>query len=409
MNLLGAKLYDPTTAVTKNTTAALAMTALDTTNLRIAFTIPSHGMVRVRLMGVIHGATTFPSILLGVMNGSTVVGRVAPVQSLGNTAVATALVNVEADFIVTGLTPGAVNWDAAYGVETLVAATGIKYGGPNDTTANNAFGGFAFEVWDPKPNGDILTSIADTRMANLDAAVSSRMASYTQPSGFLAATFPGGTIASTTNISAGTIGTAINLTNAPTSGDFTAAMKTSLNAATPSVTVNDKTGFSLAVAPLDAAGTRSAIGLATANLDTQLAALDTDILSRLATASYTAPLSASGVRTAVGLASANLDTQLSNINNKTTNLPTSPAAVSDVDAISTLLTGAQVEPGQGIPAANASVLNKIAYLYKAWRNKKTQTATTGSLYNDDDTTVAQKFTIADDGTTFTSGKVNSGP
>lgn len=42
--------------------------------------------------------------------------------------------------------------------------------------------------------------------------------------------------------------TATNLTNAPTAGDFTAAMKTSLNAATPTVTagtVSDKTGYSL--------------------------------------------------------------------------------------------------------------------------------------------------------------------
>lgn len=83
-------------------------------------------------------------------------------------------------------------------------------------------------------------------LTNLDAAVSSRMATYTQPTGFLAATFPTGTIANTTNITAGTITTATNLTNAPTSGDFTAAMKTSLNAATPAVTVSDKTGFKLA-------------------------------------------------------------------------------------------------------------------------------------------------------------------
>jgi hypothetical protein len=50
-------------------------------------------------------------------------------------------------------------------------------------------------------------------------------------------TFPtNSTLASTTNITAGTITTATtatNLTNAPTAGDFTAAMKTSLNAATP--------------------------------------------------------------------------------------------------------------------------------------------------------------------------------
>lgn len=153
MNLLKAVIYDPAGAVTKNTTAALAMTALDTTNLRLAITVPAHGMVRFRLVGVIHGATTFPSVLLGVMNGAVVLGRVAPVQSLGNTAVATALVNIEAEFTVTGLTPGAMNVDAAYGVETLVAATGIKYGGANNATANDAFGGFVFEAWDPQPLG----------------------------------------------------------------------------------------------------------------------------------------------------------------------------------------------------------------------------------------------------------------
>lgn len=93
-----------------------------------------------------------------------------------------------------------------------------------------------------------LTALGDTRIANLDGTITSRMASYSQPSGFLAATFPTGTIANTTNITAGTITTATtatNLTNAPTTGDFTAAMKTSLNAATPAVTVSDKTGFSL--------------------------------------------------------------------------------------------------------------------------------------------------------------------
>jgi hypothetical protein len=88
--------------------------------------------------------------MLGVLNGAAIVGRVAPAQNLGNTAVATALVKVEADFIATGLTPGAMNCDAAYGVETLVAATGLKYGGPNNATANDAFGAFCFEAWDPQ-------------------------------------------------------------------------------------------------------------------------------------------------------------------------------------------------------------------------------------------------------------------
>ena len=80
-------------------------------------------------------------------------------------------------------------------------------------------------------------SVTGLTASNLDATVSSRMATYTQPTGFLAATFPAGTVANTTNITAGTITTATNLTNAPTAGDFTATMKTSLNAATPASVV----------------------------------------------------------------------------------------------------------------------------------------------------------------------------
>lgn len=50
---------------------------------------------------------------------------------------------------------------------------------------------------------------------------------------------------------------------------------------------------------LDAAGVRAAIGLASANLDTQLSGLDTQILTRLATAGYTAPPTSSDNATAV--------------------------------------------------------------------------------------------------------------
>lgn len=47
------------------------------------------------------------------------------------------------------------------------------------------------------------------------------------------------------NITAGTITTVSNLTNAPTNGDFTSTMKNSLNASTPAG-ITDKAGFSLA-------------------------------------------------------------------------------------------------------------------------------------------------------------------
>jgi hypothetical protein len=73
---------------------------------------------------------------------------------------------------------------------------------------------------------------------------------------------------------------------------------------------------------LDAAGVRSAIGLASANLDTQIADLPTvaEFEARsipsadyFVVGDYTAPLDASGVRSAVGLATANLDTQLAEL------------------------------------------------------------------------------------------------
>lgn len=76
-------------------------------------------------------------------------------------------------------------------------------------------------------------------LSRLDGTVTSRMATYTQPTGFLAATFPSGTVANTTNITAGTITTVTNLTNAPTNGDFTATMKTSAQtAADAAITAN---------------------------------------------------------------------------------------------------------------------------------------------------------------------------
>lgn len=148
MPLLAGKLYDPATAVSLSCAAVLPMTAMDTTNLRLTFTAPASGTVLVRLSATVHGATTMPSILLGVLEGATVRGRQSPVGGLKNTAVATAMVSQEAAFLVTGLTPGQpYTWDAAYGVETLVASTAIKYGGPNNSTANDSFGGLAFEIW----------------------------------------------------------------------------------------------------------------------------------------------------------------------------------------------------------------------------------------------------------------------
>lgn len=72
-------------------------------------------------------------------------------------------------------------------------------------------------------------------------------------------------------------------------------------------------GTALPAAAADAAGGLPISDAGGLDLDTLLAYLDAAISSRLASASYTTPLDAAGIRTALGLASANLDTQLGTI------------------------------------------------------------------------------------------------
>ena len=147
-NLLGAKLYDPAAAVTKVMTSLLAMTAIDTSNLRITFTAPASGKVLVRMKTAFHGSTTYGNCMLGVLDSTTVRARGTPLGALKTTSLATTHVPLEHTAVVSGLTGGnSYTWDAAYAVQVISGAGGIKYGGPNDTTTDNAFGAFQFEIW----------------------------------------------------------------------------------------------------------------------------------------------------------------------------------------------------------------------------------------------------------------------
>lgn len=86
-------------------------------------------------------------------------------------------------------------------------------------------------------------------------------------------------------------------------------------------------------------------------------------------------------------------------------------STADVNAqvVDVLRTDTSTLPGQEAPTATPTLEEAIMFLYKAWRNKSTQTATTYSLYADDTTTVDQKATVSDDGTTATKGEVATGP
>jgi len=173
MGLLAGTNYDPAIAASISTATLNVVTAIDTTNLRLTFTVPANGSVLVRMRAPVHGATTFPEILWAVLEGTTVRARSVPLGALKTTAVATAQLTQESLAVVTGLTPGAsLTWDAAYQVKAVVASTNIKYGGPNDTTTDNAWGGFVFEIWNT-PN--LLGAILYDPAAEVSKVTSSRL------------------------------------------------------------------------------------------------------------------------------------------------------------------------------------------------------------------------------------------
>jgi hypothetical protein len=99
-----------------------------------------------------------------------------------------------------------------------------------------------------------------------------------------------------------------------------------------------------------------------------------------------------------------------------TTLPATLAGLNDISAadvnaqvLDVMNTDTFAEPGQEAPGATVSLVTKIGYLYKAFRNKIVQDATTLEIYNDAGAVVDQKATISDDGTDYTRGEIGTGP
>lgn len=262
-----------------------------------------------------------------------------------------------------------------------------------------------------------VSAITGLTAANLDATVSSRMATYAQPTGFLAATFPAGTVANTTNITAGTMTTTTNLT---TNNDKTgyglssAAVQAIWDALTTALTTVGSIGKKLAdwtIGTTQTGDSFARLGApAGASVSVDIAAMKVDTAAILVD---TIEIGVAGA----GLTNINLPNQTMDITgNITGNLSGSVGSLgvtakSDVNAevVDALATDTYVEPGQGVPATTTTLAAKINYLYKAFLNKVTQTATTQSIYNNAATVVDQKATVSDDGTTFTRTNIISGP
>lgn len=184
------------------------------------------------------------------------IGTSSATTGAATNADSTPTVAIDEDGVVMGYAPSVVNVSTGeYRVTVAVtAANGFEAGKRYCMAVSATVGGIAgkdgvgeFEVLAVDLNTGVASvtgavgsvtgsvgSVVGLTAANLDVAVSTRMATYTQPTGFLAATFPA-TVASTTNITAGTITTTTNLTNLPsipanwittagiTDGAFTAA------------------------------------------------------------------------------------------------------------------------------------------------------------------------------------------
>jgi hypothetical protein len=299
----------------------------------------------------------------------------------------------------------------ASGAHTLTNITVPIVTTAQNLTTNNDKTGYGLSAAAVQAIWDALTSALTTAgsigkrlVDNIDAAISSR------------STYAGGAVASVTgsvgsvatggitaaSFAAGAIDSAAIATDAIGSAELAASAVTEIQAAI----LSDATPFP---------GTR----------------IDATISSRLASASYTTP-----DNTTIAAIAGYVDTEVAAIKAKTDLIPAAgPASAADYTAaraakldnldaaLTTRATPAQVnaevvdalavdtyaEPGQGVPAATAPLAAKINYLFKAWRNKKTQTSAQYSLYADDATTVDQKATVGDDGTTTTIGEITTGP
>jgi len=100
------------------------------------------------------------------------------------------------------------------------------------------------------------------------------------------------------------------------------------------------------------------------------------------------------VGSVTGLTAANLDATISS--------RATPAQV-NTEVLDVLVTDTFAEPA-AVPAATASLKDKIGWQAMLARNKITQTATTQLVRNDADSATIGTSTVSDDGTTATRGE-----
>lgn len=195
------------------------------------------------------------------------------------------------------------------------------------------------------------------------------------------------------------VATTTNLTNAPTAGDFTTTMKTSLNAATPAVTVSDKTGFSLSSAGIQAIWDKLTSVLTTVGSIGKL--LVDNINATISSRSTFAGGAVASVTGSVASVSGSVGSVVGSVGSVVADV-----GITQVAADKVLGSSAAVLPElASVPAASPRPAQLLMLMYQALRNKLTVAAPAKTIFNDAGVALGTK-TLSDDGTTYTEDKLS---
>lgn len=311
-----------------------------------------------------------------------------------------------------------------YGTVTVLADTAAT-----EFDATNAPGYYWFDAAQAETNADCLMVTAKSSTANIKV-IGAPAIIYTRPTtGWLAPTVAGRTLdvsaggeagVDWANVGSPTTANALTSTTIATTQKVDVeTIKTQTVTCAAGVTVLASVGTA-ATSTAQTGDSYARIGApAGVSVSADVAAIQAKTVNLpAAPASTTNITAATGVTltatTGLGNQTANITGTITTVTNLT-NAPTAGdltatmKASVNAEVVDALNVDTYAEPGQGSPAATATLVAKIGYIYKAWRNRSTQTATTYKLYADDATTVDQKAGVTDDATTFDRNEIATGP
>lgn len=419
----------PTTATLASTTNITAGTITTATNVTTLNGIAANVITAAAIAdGAIDRATFAADTGLQPIRSNTAQAGAATSITLDASASATNSFYVNDLILITGGTGvGQARFITAYVGATKVATVGTWTTNPDSTstfailpfdsvpgaTAPTA-AAVATAVWtDLLAGSDFSTvsSIGKLLKDDIDAAISSRMATYTQPTGFLAATFPTGTVANTTNITAATgvdvtkwLGNNVSVpttngvpnVNVKTWNDL-ATVALPLVPTTAGRTLDVSAGGEAGVDWANVGSPTTVVGLSGTTVKTA-----TDIAAQIG--ANGAGLTSVGVGTG-GIAAGSFAAGAIDAAAIATDAITSAElAASAANKVRDAVTAAACTEPTAVVAASPTLIAAVSWLLTQSRNKITQTATAQTLFADDGSTSIAASTVSDDGTTATRGE-----